>query len=221
MDLQRIGNCLSKLQTFYEQQLSAALQEDFIEYCVDNFTGVAQVEKAVSLLIATEPNYGRMPHFGRLKEVLNDYLQTNRPEYQPPNPKILSLPGTVESEGPSYKCLCCLDSGPLSAFVLSTYLNIHDSGVSPYPYQCGRCWASSIPVDLVRKVTKSASDQIHEAELSRRQIARSEGHIPRLKAKVALAAYLNRRNLRDEAIAEAKERGIALAQIGIEERVTA
>ena len=96
MDLQRIGNCLSKLEAFYQQQLTPALQEDFFEFCVDNFQGIAQIEKAVTLLIAKEPNYGHMPNFDRLKEVFSDYLQTKRPEYQGPNQSALALPPAQE-----------------------------------------------------------------------------------------------------------------------------
>ena len=93
MDTLRIGNCLTKLQDFYGHTLSIELQEEFIEYCLDTFRGIAQVEKSVSLLIRAETNYGRIPNFGRLKEVFDEYVQVKRPEYQTPNPKAAEPAG--------------------------------------------------------------------------------------------------------------------------------
>jgi hypothetical protein len=96
MDAQRIGKCLTKLQDFYKTPLSPDLQEEFISFCIDNFKGIAQVEKATSLLIQNEPNYGRIPAFKRMLDLFREYMQLDRPEYQTPSSAALALPPAQE-----------------------------------------------------------------------------------------------------------------------------
>ena len=97
MDAQRIGKCLTKLQDFYKTPLSPDLQEEFISFCIDNFQGIAQVEKATSLLIQNEPNYGRMPAFKRMKDLFSEYMQPQqRPEYQVVDASTFALPPAAD-----------------------------------------------------------------------------------------------------------------------------
>lgn len=222
MDAQRIGNCLIKLQDFYKAPLSRGLQEEFVEFCLDNFQGIAQVEKATSLLIQNEPNYGRFPSFGRLVEVFQEYMQYDRPAYKTPLPTSLALPtakGTVQEV--FYRCLCCLDSGLLSNPTLETYLGIQN-GRQPQAYACTRCDEHlNYRYSAVRHVAQPDCEQIHQAELQRRKAVDQSQEIARLKAKIKVAAYLNRPEFREQAIAEAEKRGIPLDQIGIPVKVAA
>jgi hypothetical protein len=92
MDTRRISKCLEKIQGFYGQTLSPDLQEDFVEFCLDNFQGIAQIEKAVTLLIQKETNYGRIPAFARMLHHFQEYMQSNRAEYRSPESASIALP---------------------------------------------------------------------------------------------------------------------------------
>jgi hypothetical protein len=221
MDAQRIGKCLTKLQDFYKQPLSPDLQEEFISFCIDNFKGIAQVEKAVSLVIQNEPNYGRIPAFKRMLELFREYMQTSTAAYKTPTLTALALPVTQQPEEISYHCLCCLDSSLLSTPTLQTYLKINN-GKSPQAYACTRCDAHhKYPYSAVRHVSQNDCEQIHQAELERRRETDLQKTITRLKAKVKVAVYLKQPKFREQAIAEATQKGIALNLIGVAEKVAA
>jgi hypothetical protein len=190
-------------------------QGQFFAYCQKTFSGPAEFDKACDLVLAQESSFPSFSRFGQLFE-----------GYKAPRvlaPKLSAVPKVVASKPAevSYHCLCCLDTGLLSNPTLQAYLNIANSTV-PQAYACTRCDVHhKYPYGAVRHVSQNDCEQIHQAELERRRQG-SEAHvIARLKSKVQVAGYLNRPDIREQAIAEATQKGIALTLIGISERVAA
>jgi hypothetical protein len=97
MDLKRVDDCKRKLEDWYGVTLSDDLGKMFVKFCIENFQGIAQVERATDLLIQNEPNYGRMPAFKRMKDLFSEYMQPQqRPEYQVVDASTFALPPAKE-----------------------------------------------------------------------------------------------------------------------------
>ena len=96
MDLKRVDDCKQKLEDWYGVTLSDDLGKMFVKFCLENFQGIAQVERATDLLIQNEPNYGRMPAFGRMRELFTEYMKSSRPEYKEVDTSALALPPAAE-----------------------------------------------------------------------------------------------------------------------------
>jgi hypothetical protein len=120
---------------------------------------------------------------------------------------------------PSFKCLCCLDSGLLNNFILGSHLGLENS-TAPMAYACTRCHAAyeNFGKDAfsgLKKISLEECDAIQSLEIERRREADETKTICRLTAKIKVAAYLKQPSLRYAAIAEAEARNIPLEQIGI------
>lgn len=215
MDSHRVIECLRRLESWYGVTLSPDVAQLFYTFCLENFRGMAQLDKAVELLITHEPNRGRIPNLQRLREVFDEYMRHNTGAYCEPNPSALALPAAKDepSGGIAYRCLCCLDTGLLSNFVLETYLAIVNHP-QPQPYQCTRCYVRfSNPLNVF-EVDKPTCENIHQQELRRRQ-AEHQNVASRLKAKVQVSKYLHQPALLTQAVEEANRRQIPLTEIGI------
>ncbi|MGL5062922.1 MAG: hypothetical protein ACRC62_23340 [Microcoleus sp.] len=214
MDSKRIENCLNKLESWFNQELSNDLRITFVKFCLDNFEGIAQIEKAVELVIAHETNYGRFPNLNRMVELFRDYQRTKVGVYQAPVDREKVLQRGMEREEVAYSCLCCEDGGLLSNFTLERYLNVHNT-LKLDAYSCGRCFASPIDPKFTKQVSQADSNEIHQYELDRRRDISRQANVSRLEAKIKVAEFLNRPDFRHEAIKEAEALNIPLQMIGV------
>lgn len=169
MDLKRVDDCKCKLEDWYGVTLSDDLGKMFVKFCLENFQGIAQVERATDLLIQNEPNYGRIPHFRRMAELFREYMQTSTPAYQAPASSALALPPAQER------------------------------GVNP------KDW------------TPLTAEEIANARWGQKHPV-----IERLKAKAYVSQFFKSKasishgtRFLEEAIAEAKQRGIPMDLIGV------
>jgi hypothetical protein len=92
----RFDRVLKGLESHFNTELEAFNRDALYSFANERFSGIAKFEKAASLVMIHEKNYGRFPAFEVFSKLFNEFLQTSAPAYQTPSSAALALPPAQE-----------------------------------------------------------------------------------------------------------------------------
>jgi hypothetical protein len=100
----RFEEVVNSLERFYRVEMDDFSREAFYDYANSKFAIIAKFDRAVSLVMAHEPNYGRFPAFEKFGQAFSDYMKTQSGSYQAASVHLLPVP-KVEEEKPDRNSL--------------------------------------------------------------------------------------------------------------------